>query len=210
MSCGSDKSLKLWNPLKPLLLQTYNGHGYEVLDARGSSDSSTIVSGGMDNCVFLWDVTSGQVTRRYRAHQAQVNCVRFNDDSTVVLSGSQDGQLKAWDTRSKSREPIQIMTDSKDSITSICVSNYEIATGSLDGKVRRYDLRKGSLDVDDVKCKMKPKDVYINIHKITNCFIISAPVGNICLTKDGQCVLASSINSRLKLIDKDSGEVLAE
>lgn len=40
MSCGSDKSVKLWNPHKGTLLHTYAGHGYEVLDARGSSDNS--------------------------------------------------------------------------------------------------------------------------------------------------------------------------
>ena len=33
MTCGSDKTLKLWNPHKALLIKTYMGHGAEVLDA---------------------------------------------------------------------------------------------------------------------------------------------------------------------------------
>lgn len=35
LTCGSDKTLKLWNPLRGTLLRTYSGHGYEVLDAAG-------------------------------------------------------------------------------------------------------------------------------------------------------------------------------
>ena len=43
MTCGSDKSVKLWNPHKGTLLHTYSGHGYEVLDARGSCDNSWVL-----------------------------------------------------------------------------------------------------------------------------------------------------------------------
>lgn len=32
LSCGQDKSIKLWNPHKGVLIKTYTGHGYEVLD----------------------------------------------------------------------------------------------------------------------------------------------------------------------------------
>ncbi len=30
ITCGSDKTLKLWNPTRGLVLKTYSGHGYEV------------------------------------------------------------------------------------------------------------------------------------------------------------------------------------
>lgn len=36
LTCGSDKSVKLWNPHSGLLLKTYMGHGQEVLDADRS------------------------------------------------------------------------------------------------------------------------------------------------------------------------------
>lgn len=158
ITCGSDKSIKLWNPRKPLLLKTYSGHGYEVMDARGSCDSSTIASGGMDKCVFLWDVSSGQVLRRYRAHASYVNCIQFNEESTIILSGSVDCSVKSWDCKSRSKEPVQVFDESKDSITSIAVSDHEIITGSLDGKVRRYDLRKGQLHIDDLSSESLGRD----------------------------------------------------
>ncbi|XP_027489476.1 WD repeat domain-containing protein 83-like, partial [Corapipo altera] len=68
LTCGSDKTLKLWNPHKGTALRTYQGHGYEVLDAAGSFDNSQICSGSADKAVALWDVTTGQVVRKYRGH----------------------------------------------------------------------------------------------------------------------------------------------
>ena len=38
-------------------------------------------------------------------------------------------------------EPIQTLSECKDSVTSVDVSDYEILVGSADGKIRRYDLR---------------------------------------------------------------------
>ena len=35
LSCGSDKSLKLWSVTRGTPLKTYSGHGYEVLDVDG-------------------------------------------------------------------------------------------------------------------------------------------------------------------------------
>ena len=70
LTCGSDKLLKLWNPHKAVLLKTYSGHGYEVLDAVGSSDNSRLASCGADKTVVQWDVATGQILRRFRGHTA--------------------------------------------------------------------------------------------------------------------------------------------
>lgn len=68
LTCGSDKLLKLWNPHKGVLLKTYTGHGYEVLDAAGSGDNSRLASCGADKTVVHWDVATGQILRRFRGH----------------------------------------------------------------------------------------------------------------------------------------------
>nr|XP_054770625.1 WD repeat domain-containing protein 83-like [Lytechinus pictus] len=188
MTCGSDKSLKLWNPERGLLLKTYSGHGYEVLDARASIDNGHLCSCSGDKTVVLWDVASGKMMRKYRGHAARVNCVCFNEDSTVIFSGSIDATVKSWDCRSRKFDPIQTLEEARDSITSIQVTDHEILTGSVDGKVRRYDLRNGKMHSD----------------------CISKPVTCVCFTKDGQCMLVSSQDSTLRLLDKDNGELLGE
>ncbi|NWT09503.1 WDR83 protein, partial [Vireo altiloquus] len=214
LTCGSDKTLKLWNPHKGTALRTYQGHGYEVLDAAGSFDNSQICSGGADKAVALWDVTTGQVVRKYRGHAGKVNCVQFNEEATVIVSGegvvwggppctpipfssplnppfppgSIDSTVRCWDCRSRRPDPIQVLDEAKDGISSLKLSGHEILTGSVDGRVRRYDLRAGQLYSD----------------------YIGSPITSVYFTKDGQCVLAASLDSTLRLLDKDTGELLGE
>uniref|UniRef100_A0A3P9HCZ0 WD repeat domain-containing protein 83 n=1 Tax=Oryzias latipes TaxID=8090 RepID=A0A3P9HCZ0_ORYLA len=145
LSCGSDKSLKLWSVSRGTLLKTYSGHGYEVLDADSSFDNSQICSCSSDKTVILWDVATGQVTRKLRGHAGKVNCVQFNEEATVTLSGSIDGTVRCWDNRSRKSEPIQILDEARDGISSLKVVQHELLTGSVDGRVRRYDLRMGQL-----------------------------------------------------------------
>lgn len=188
LSCGSDKSLKLWSSSRGTLLKVYSGHGYEVLDADSSFDNSQICSCSSDKTVILWDVASGQVTRKLRGHAGKVNCVQFNEEATVMLSGSIDGTVRCWDTRSRRQEPIQILDEARDSVSSLKVAQHELLTGCVDGRVRRYDLRMGQLHVD----------------------FISSPITCVCFTQDGQCTLSSSLDSTLRLLDKSSGEMLGE
>ncbi|XP_069623354.1 WD repeat domain-containing protein 83 [Ranitomeya imitator] len=188
MTCGSDKSLKLWNPHKGTLLKTYSGHGYEVLDAAGSYDNSQICSCSSDKTVVLWDVAQGQVVRKFRGHAGKVNCVAFNEESTVIISGSIDSSIRCWDCRSRRPEAIQILDEAKDGISSIKVSDHEILAGSVDGNLRRYDLRAGEMCAD----------------------YIGSPITCVSFSQDSQCLLASSLDSCLRLLDKDTGELLGE
>ena len=68
LTCGSDKSIKLWNPHRQILLKSYGGHGYEVLDAQASGDNSQICSCGMDKTVMVFDVSTGKALKKYRGH----------------------------------------------------------------------------------------------------------------------------------------------
>lgn len=61
MTCGNDKSIKLWNPTRQMLIKKYTGHGYDVLDVAGSNDNCQLASCSSDKSVMYWDVGSGQV-----------------------------------------------------------------------------------------------------------------------------------------------------
>jgi mitogen-activated protein kinase organizer 1 len=186
LTCGADKKIKLWNPHRQLLLKTYGGHANEVLEAAGSCDSSHIVSCSADKSVILWDVTTGQPIRRYRGHASSVTCVKFNEESSMAVSGSVDNTVAFWDIISRRQEPIQVLKDAKDTITSIQVTDHEIMTCSVDSHVRLYDIRVGKM--------------------------FSDYIGNIItygsMTHDGQCYVLSCNDGTIKLFDKDSGELL--
>jgi len=187
---GADKTVKLWNPHKEkgLLLKSYSGHGYEVLDACGSCDNAQIVSGGMDKILYVWDVVAGKPVKKYRGHFSRINCVCFNEEASVVFSGSLDGTVRVWDLRSKNLDPLQVLNEARDSVTSLCVSDHEILTGSADGHSRRYDMRQGQMYAD----------------------FFDKSVTSVNFTRDGACALVSTLDSIIRLIDKDTGELLQE
>lgn len=188
ITCGSDRKLKLWNPHRAVTLKTYGGHGDEVMDACASCDSSQIVSCGLDKSVIIWDVSTGIPVRRLRGHAGPVNAVRFNEESSMVISGSRDNTVMCWDARSKAQEPVQTLSDAKDSISSIRISDHEILSASFDGKIRRYDIRVGEMYAD-----------------YTGDAVTCAS-----FTRDGQCILVSCADAVVRLLDKDSGELLGE
>jgi len=66
------------------------------------------------------------------------------------------------------------------------VTDHEILSSSIDGRIRRYDLRVGSLFTD----------------------FIGSAVTCAKFTKDGQCVLTSSHDNTLRLMDTTTGEML--
>lgn len=152
ITCGADKTVKLWNPYKQTRLQTYMGHSQEVLDADCSHDHAFICTGSADKSVFYFDVKTTKVVRKYRAHVGRVNCVRFNpEESNLILSGSIDGRVRIWDLRSKAYEHVQELDDCKDSVTYLDLSaatNHQILVSCLDKSIRLYDLRQGRMTSD--------------------------------------------------------------
>ena len=64
----------------------------------------------------------------------------------------------------------------------------ELVASSVDGTVRRFDARAGCLYTDD----------------------LHAPVTSIALSHDDHCVLAGCLDGFVRLLDRVSGELLAE
>jgi len=188
VTCGADKTVKLWNPHTQLRIQTYTGHSQEVLDADCSYDHAFLCTASAKE-VFYTDVASAKIVRKYRGHVGRVNCVRFNlDESNLIISGSIDGKVKFWDLRSKSYEHLQEIDDCKDSITYVDLNTQQLLVSCLDKRVRLYDIRFGKM----------------------YCDYIGEQVTCSTLTKDGQCLLVSVLGSRVLLFDKISGELLSE
>jgi len=190
LSGGQDKIIRLWNPHKAICIKTYPGHGYEVTDIAVSMDNSRFASCGGDRSPFLWDVSTGRVIRKFRGHESTVNCVRFNkvqEENTTLVSASYDRSVRIWDLKSNSIDPIQTLSEAKDSVTSLFLTDYEIISGSVDGKIRNYDIRAGILRVD----------------------VVNQPITSINLSHDGNCILVGCLNNSVRLIDKSSGELLS-
>ena len=87
---------------------------------------------------------------------------------------------------------------------------------SVDGKVRRYDIRFGKLFCDTVGRKAPPLPPHPPpqspcSQKRWFCHLSSSePVTSASFSRDGHCILTSSLDDRLRLLDKDNGELLNE
>jgi hypothetical protein len=64
----------------------------------------------------------------------------------------------------------------------------EIVAASVDGSVRCFDLRAGCVTTDELR----------------------RPVTSLALSRDGNCLLAACLDSRLRLLDRGSGTLLAQ
>lgn len=183
---GQDRTIRLWNAKTGNLIKDYNGHGYEILGIAVSPNNSFLGSVGGDRSVFYWDVTTGTILRRFSGHVGVVNTCSFNFDGNLLLSGSFDASVRVWDIKSQQRHPIQIFQDAKDSITSILVSGSEFITASVDGYVRSYDIRMGQLMED----------------------YFEDPVTSIHLLKDSKTIVVSTLNSTIRLMDRERNIML--
>jgi mitogen-activated protein kinase organizer 1 len=132
-------------------------------------------------------VTTGRVIRRLQGHTQRINAVSLNDASTLLFTGSYDKSVHIWDLKSNMREPIQTLTDFRDSVTAINISRYEIYTSSVDGAVRIYDMRRAQLHVDELQ---------------------SGPITHISLSNDQKTTLATPLGGSIQLIENKSGRVL--
>mmetsp|Transcript_23410 Transcript_23410/g.23610 ORF Transcript_23410/g.23610 Transcript_23410/m.23610 type:complete len:310 (+) Transcript_23410:172-1101(+) len=195
MTCSDDRTLKLWNPHKDelekkgqaLTIKTYAGvHGYAIHDVVISSDNNKFISAGGDKASILWDVSTGRVIRKFYGHTQRINCVSTNEEHTVLLSGSYDKTVRIYDLKSNLRDPIQILNDCTDSVTSIQRTNYEILVSSVDGFLRIYDLRAGMLSCD-------------SFHE---------PITSLSLTHDQKCVLSATLGGTIRLTEISTGRLL--
>ncbi|CAH2043471.1 unnamed protein product, partial [Thlaspi arvense] len=143
LTCGKDRTIRLWNPHRGILIKTYKAHGREVRDVHVTSDNAKFCSCGGDRQVYYWDVSTGRVIRKFRGHDGEVNAVKFNDSSAVVVSAGFDRSLRVWDCRSHSVEPVQVIDTFLDTVMSVVLTKTEIIGGSVDGTVRTFDMRIG-------------------------------------------------------------------
>uniref|UniRef100_L2GBX0 WD repeat protein n=1 Tax=Colletotrichum fructicola (strain Nara gc5) TaxID=1213859 RepID=L2GBX0_COLFN len=168
------------------MIQSYASHGYEVLDLAVAADNERFASCGGDRAVFLWGVASATTLRR-PGHSSRINCVAFGGDGdSLVISAGFDTSVRVWDCKSNSAKPVQVMDEAKDSVTALVVRDAEIVAGSVDGRVRSYDVRMGKCITDTM----------------------GASVTSLKLTRDGKAMLVGSLDSKIRLMDRDSGSCL--
>lgn len=196
-------------------IQRYEAHGYSVLDVAVAADNARFASVGGDRQVFLWDVEQGGTTRRWSGHNSRVEAVQFAGEGdavvvsgtnpvsgtlflrcfkecwtdTLCLIGSADTTINLWDARSNAHKPIQTLSEASDTVSCLHahMPTYSIVSGSYDGHMRVYDIRMGKTTVD----------------------VLAHPVTSVRCSADGNALLASTLDSYIRMLDREDGKLLA-
>jgi len=217
LTAGYDRSVRLWNParLDPafpplpsdaarlnaeivpvdalprvLPIQSYTDGLTHPISSIAVDDHSTLIASASDKTLVVHDVVTQQVKRRFQGHVGRINAVCISTGAETYLSASYDATVCIWDGRSRSYDPIQILREAKDSVTSIHVQQDDgtaiIRTAAVDGIIRTYDLRKGVIRCDD----------------------FGSSITSMAPTYDGQCLAVSCLDGAIRLMELDTGELL--
>ncbi len=93
---GWDKTVRLWDRVTGVPVQTLSGHRGFVRGLAFSPDGAQLVTCSEDKSVRCWDLTSGSEIGAFHGHSGFVHTVAFGPDGTLAASGSQDGTIKIW------------------------------------------------------------------------------------------------------------------
>lgn len=188
LTCGSDRTVKLWRPTKLLQLKCYKGHSADVIDCQANHDSSQFISCSNDRSVIVWDVESGKISRRFR-NLAPFTTICYGHEASTALAGSVDGTVRIYDLRALNAwEPIQSLTEATDSLTCCRVYKNLIFTTSLDKGLRTYDVRQGKLSIDT----------------------LHMPLNHVSVSQDAMMLLVCCVRGPTILVDRKEGKILNE
>lgn len=82
-----------------------------------------------------------------------------------------------------------VLSEAKDAVSvvvSVAGESCEILAGSVDGRLRSYDVRTGKCTVDR----------------------LPAPVGGLCLTRDGKIAAVGTLDGKLRMLERATGTCL--
>ncbi|KAF3830538.1 hypothetical protein GH733_004357 [Mirounga leonina] len=148
MTASGDGTCALWDVESGQLLQSFHGHGADVLclDLAPSETGNTFVSGGCDKKAMVWDMRSGQCVQAFETHESDINSVRYYPSGDAFASGSDDATCRLYDLRADrevsiySKESIIFGASSVD----FSLSGRLLFAGYNDYTINVWDVLKGS------------------------------------------------------------------
>lgn len=97
VSGSRDRSVKLWDPLKGVCLQTFAAHENWVRAVLFHPSFKYIISASDDKTIRVLDIKEGRCMRTITdAHTHFVTCLSLSPSYPALLSGGVDKNISIW------------------------------------------------------------------------------------------------------------------
>ncbi len=143
---SDDKTVKLWDAYSYKLLRTFPGHTDWIQSICFHPTQPLLISGSNDGAIKFWDINNlknpDPLVKIFQSSQREVWKVAISPDGKLMASGSNDNTICIWDLESEKREPIIIIKDHRNWISSVAFSpdSQWLASGSYDTSIRLWKL----------------------------------------------------------------------
>ncbi|KAM0479777.1 hypothetical protein ACHAPX_004354 [Trichoderma viride] len=227
--CSRSLSLRIFtlkwssegDSIEASLVRTLKPHTTPVVVIAVDRTGTLLATGGTDGAIKVWDIGGGYVTHTFRGPSVLVSALRFFEVAARSASSRNSKGAKKQSTAADDEDE-----DETDNATT---TNFRLASGSQDGKVRIWDLNKRScianLDshVSDVQAiDYSPTQHAIvtasrdktliwwdakswKIRKVVPCLELVEAAG---FLDDGNLTYSAGANGCLRIWDTDKGSEL--
>ena len=188
ISAADDATLKIWDIVSGLELQTLYGHSAGVHAVAISEDGRIAISASKDKTLRVWELASGEELRVLRGHTRSVLGVALDRDGRCAVSASEDNTLKVWDV-ANGRE-LHTLSSHQNIVHSVALS--------AEGGIALSASADNTLKVWDVK---------------TGCqtYTLKGHASQVCcvaISRDGKVAVSASRDKTLKVWDLASGRAV--
>ncbi len=196
----ANKTLNLWgvkSGIEPLRLR---GFATAATAIAMTPDGRRAIFGANGNTLKVWNMKSKTKLHTLRGHQRPVTRVLISLEGQRALSASEDGQLIVWNL--ESREMLHRLSGHITPVTAMAMTP---------------DGRRAISVGHPTRIKYSPQAEHVRTIKVwdlDNGAELPALIGhastvyNVAITSDGQRVISTSEDSRLKVWDLNSGKVI--
>uniref|UniRef100_A0A7S3C5P7 WD40 repeat-containing protein SMU1 n=2 Tax=Haptolina ericina TaxID=156174 RepID=A0A7S3C5P7_9EUKA len=148
VTAGYDRTVRLFDVNKAVLLRTLQGHELAVRQVVFNSTGNLLVSGSKDATVRFWDARSGLCVKRLENHLGEVTSVQLSASGTQLLSSSTDNTIRLWDVRAA--RPLRSFKGHLNTCKSFVRADFgpskdQIVSGSEDGCVIVWDAESAQM-----------------------------------------------------------------
>ncbi|XP_064629049.1 uncharacterized protein LOC135488385 [Lineus longissimus] len=138
---SADRSVRVWEVATAECTRLiWASHSSSIMSVSWSKGFIACSSGEI---ISVYNMEEGRLIRTYNEHKKRIECIKIKiGDPTkgegMIVSGGKDGMVKYWDLASETS--IQTFEGHTDSVNCIAFNELQIASASLDNKIKIWDF----------------------------------------------------------------------